>query len=174
MSIRRIAEWIGGVNEPCQVRLKLKGLGPRKKAKSVVIATEVTPPRATRHKPPQGSLKGKGKKHVVARSNSTKTYIEVSLASSTDIQRIEAKYTKDKVERRRKALVDTSSVVDVEAMEDSATQSTPTNKPSGIPNSSTSTAHSPVSHPPLTQAMIFKMGNLAYSFDVRVARVEAT
>jgi len=102
-----------------------------------------------------------------------KTYTKVSQALSNDIQRIEAEYTKDEAERRKKARVDNSSVVDVEAME-ADTKSTPALQPTGIPSSSTSTASVPAttSHTPLPQAMIFKMGNLAYSADMRASRME--
>ncbi|KAG5586263.1 hypothetical protein H5410_046697 [Solanum commersonii] len=88
-----------------------------------------------------------------------KTDKKVTLASFTNIQRINVEYTKDKSERKKKALV-----VNVEAMEANATQCTPIVEPTGIPSSSTSTAPAPTtdSCPPLTQAMIYKMGNLAY------------
>uniref|UniRef100_M1DXZ1 Integrase core domain containing protein n=1 Tax=Solanum tuberosum TaxID=4113 RepID=M1DXZ1_SOLTU len=52
-------------------KLLVRGLAPRKKEKGVIITTGVTPPRATHHKPPQGSVKGKGKKRVVASSISS-------------------------------------------------------------------------------------------------------
>uniref|UniRef100_M1DS34 Putative plant transposon protein domain-containing protein n=1 Tax=Solanum tuberosum TaxID=4113 RepID=M1DS34_SOLTU len=97
MSIRRITEWIGGVNEPHQVRLKLKGL--RKKAKGVVIAAEVTPPRATSHKPPQGSLKGKGKKQVVASSNLSSKSSDNMGIDSTHLT--SSKFEREEVARSR-------------------------------------------------------------------------
>lgn len=71
--------------------------------------------------------------------------------------------------------MDTFLVVDVEAMEVDAPQSTLVVEPTGIPNYFTSIAPVPAtaSRPPLTQAMIYKMGNFAYSVDMRVVRVEA-
>lgn len=66
-------------------------------------------------------------------------------------------------------------MVDVEAMVVDAPQSILEVEPSGIRISSTCTAPTPAiaSRPPLIQALIYKMGNLAYSADVRAARVEA-
>uniref|UniRef100_M1DYD8 Uncharacterized protein n=1 Tax=Solanum tuberosum TaxID=4113 RepID=M1DYD8_SOLTU len=48
----------------------MRGRAPQKKVKRVVIAAEVTPPRATHPKPPQGSVKGKWSKKVVESSSS--------------------------------------------------------------------------------------------------------
>ncbi|WMV19320.1 hypothetical protein MTR67_012705, partial [Solanum verrucosum] len=76
--------------------------------------------------------------------------------------------TKDENERKTATPIDTSSLVDVEAMEADAPQSMPIVKPTGIHVSyfSTTLNATPASRPPLTQAMLYKMGNLTYSADV--------
>ncbi|WMV09283.1 hypothetical protein MTR67_002668 [Solanum verrucosum] len=54
-----------------------------------------------------------------------KTDTEVTMTSSTDVQRIEVEYPKDEAERRKKALVDSFSMVDVVAMRADTAQLTP-------------------------------------------------
>uniref|UniRef100_M1DK50 Integrase core domain containing protein n=1 Tax=Solanum tuberosum TaxID=4113 RepID=M1DK50_SOLTU len=100
---------------------------------------------------------------------------DVTSTTSTDIRRIESEYTKDESKRRKKNLVYTSPVVDVEAIEADTTQSSLAVEPAGIPSYFTSTAPAPstASRTPLTHAMIYKLGNLTYSIDKRALRVEA-
>ncbi|WMV38262.1 hypothetical protein MTR67_031647 [Solanum verrucosum] len=102
---------------------------------------------------------------------------------SSDInERIEAEYTRDAVERRIAALVDTSSAVAVDMSEANTTPSTQVGEPSGTSSSSSPSTSDPISvvivvatsRPPLTQVMLYKMGYLAQSVDVCASRVEVT
>jgi len=101
-----------------------------------------------------------------------KTDIEVTYSSSCDICRIEAEYLKDEIKKKKKARVDTSLVVDVVSIEARPTHPTPAVEPYNIPTSSIVPAPTHAFRPRLTQGMIYKIGNLAHSADVRDSRVE--
>lgn len=98
---------------------------------------------------------------------------EVSPSSSCDIHRIEVEYLRDEAKRKKKALVDTSLVVDVESTKVGPTPPTSAVETSSIPTPSTSTVSALTLRPPLTQAMIYKMGSLSHSTNVRASHVEA-
>ncbi|KAG5610317.1 hypothetical protein H5410_021598 [Solanum commersonii] len=103
--------------------------------------------------------------------------IDVTMSSSIDIRCIEAKFTREEVDRRRATRIDIYPEVNVDSLSIETPSPTPNSKPSGI--STTSSSYSQVpgasssSQPSrITQAMILKMGQLAYSTDVRATRLE--
>uniref|UniRef100_M1DUS2 Polyprotein protein n=1 Tax=Solanum tuberosum TaxID=4113 RepID=M1DUS2_SOLTU len=92
--------------------------------------------------------------------------------------RIEAEFSREEDGKRRAAPTDTSLEVNVDSLSVETPSSTPASEPSGIPVPSCSSSQAPCtssSYQParITQAMILKMGQLAYLADVRATRLES-
>lgn len=79
-----------------------------------------------------------------------KTDVEITPSFSCDIHWIEAEYMRDEAEKKKKSLVDTSPVVNMESLEVSPTPPAPTFETSGISSPTTSSVPTYTSHPPLT------------------------
>lgn len=107
-----------------------------------------------------------------------KTDVKITPFSSTDIHRIEAEYRPDE-EKKKKALIDTSPVIDIEQLEAGSVEhihvsKMPTSSVSpSSPSSTLAYTPTPSSRPLLTQAVILQIGHLAEPENVRSTRVEA-
>lgn len=101
--------------------------------------------------------------------------MRVTPAASSDICWIETYYFLDEVDKRKKALVDSTLMVDIESSEARPTPPTPTVAPtvgsSGrVPTPST--IPTSTSQPPLTQAIMYQMGTLAHLTDLRASTLK--
>uniref|UniRef100_M1DYC0 Putative plant transposon protein domain-containing protein n=1 Tax=Solanum tuberosum TaxID=4113 RepID=M1DYC0_SOLTU len=101
--------------------------------------------------------------------------VEVTPSFSTDIRRIKAKFPQEEIDRRRVTPTDTSPEVDVYALPEDTPLHTLAFEQSCIPDAPSSSSQAPSvssSAQPsrITQAMILKMGRLAYSTDDRGTR----
>uniref|UniRef100_M1DXU1 Putative plant transposon protein domain-containing protein n=1 Tax=Solanum tuberosum TaxID=4113 RepID=M1DXU1_SOLTU len=103
--------------------------------------------------------------------------VEVTPSYSIDIRRIEAEFPQEEIDRRRVPSTDTSPEVDVDALPADTPSHTLASEPSGILDPPSTSSQAPgvssLAQPSrITQAMILKMGRLAYPTDVRATRLE--
>ncbi|KAG5605155.1 hypothetical protein H5410_026647 [Solanum commersonii] len=105
--------------------------------------------------------------------------MEVIPTSSTDIWRIEVEFLKDEAEKKKATPVDTSPVVDTNALPAEALFPTLEPRPLGTSSATafvTSRSGTTIAagRPPLTQAVLLRMGQLAHFADYRAARLKSS